>query len=216
VPRPRPSAPERRPATAERPPLEIHRSPRRRRSASAAFRDDRIVVRLPAGLPPREEDELLAGLLRKVTDRHRADTSGGDEALVRRAAQLADTYLDGVRASSVRWSSRMGARHGSCTPDEGSIRISVDLARHPAYVRDYVLVHELAHLQVPGHSPAFHALVARFPQAERARGYLDGYAAGRFAAATGAADDGGAADPSGDDSAASGPEGAAGGVTAPS
>ena len=47
----------------------------------------------------------------------------------------------------------------------------------PAWVLDYVLVHELAHLIEPGHGPAFWALVSRYPRTERARGYLDGVAA---------------------------------------
>jgi hypothetical protein len=44
-------------------------------------------------------------------------------------------------------------------------------------VRDYVLVHELAHLLVPGHGPDFWSLVQRYPRTERARGYLDGASA---------------------------------------
>lgn len=177
-------APERWPATSEHPPVEIHRSARRRRSAAATFRDDRIVVRLPAGLASDEEARVIDGLVRKVTDRHRVRGAGGDAALAARADELADTYLDGVRATTVRWSSRMGARHGSCTPADGSVRLSAELARHPDYVRDYVLVHELAHLRVTDHTRAFHDLVDRFPDADRARGYLEGYLAGRFDAAT--------------------------------
>ena len=35
-----------------------------------------------------------------------------------------------------------------------------------------MLVHELAHLVVADHSPAFQVLVDRYPKAERARGFL--------------------------------------------
>jgi hypothetical protein len=47
----------------------------------------------------------------------------------------------------------------------------------PEYVVDYVLLHELAHLLVPGHGPRFWALLEAYPRTERARGYLEGVAA---------------------------------------
>ena len=46
------------------------------------------------------------------------------------------------------------------------------LAGEPAWVVDYVLVHELAHLSVRHHNAAFWKLVHRYPLAERALGYL--------------------------------------------
>jgi hypothetical protein len=65
-------------------------------------------------------------------------------------------------------------RWGSCTPADGTIRLSSRLRAMPEYVVDYVLVHELAHLVEPSHDARFWSLVARYPRAERARGFLEG------------------------------------------
>jgi predicted metal-dependent hydrolase len=48
----------------------------------------------------------------------------------------------------------------------------------PGYVVDYLLVHELIHLQVPDHGPDFELLLARFEESDKASAYLDGYEAG--------------------------------------
>jgi predicted metal-dependent hydrolase len=165
---------EHRPADGGRPPVEVVRSSRRRRSATAFVRDGRIVVQVPADLAADAQERIIQRLVDKVSGAARVREVGGDDELARRADALADRYLDGNRATSVAWSARMGRRWGSCTPTAGTIRISQALAAFPSWVLDYVLVHELAHLQAPGHGSAFHDLVARYPQAERARGFLDG------------------------------------------
>ena len=59
----------------------------------------------------------------------------------------------------------------------GTIRLSRRLVGMPTCVDDYVLLHELAHLLVPGHGPDFWAELAGYPRLERARGYLEGAAA---------------------------------------
>ena len=46
------------------------------------------------------------------------------------------------------------------------------MAFWPRWVRDYVLIHEMAHLVEPYQSPSFWALVNRYPRTERARGFL--------------------------------------------
>jgi hypothetical protein len=68
----------------------------------------------------------------------------------------------------------MRTRWASCTPAEGTIRISERLRDAPGWVVDYVLVHELVHLLVPGHGQDFWELVRRYPRTERAIGYLEG------------------------------------------
>jgi predicted metal-dependent hydrolase len=59
----------------------------------------------------------------------------------------------------------------------------------PDWVVDYVIVHELAHLIEAGHNDRFWRWVGRYPDAERAKAWLDGYsAAARLEPAGGSAD----------------------------
>ena len=58
-----------------------------------------------------------------------------------------------------------------------TIRLSDRLREMPTWVSDYVLVHELAHLIEANHSTYFWELVGRYPKTERARGFLEGFAA---------------------------------------
>ena len=100
-----------------------------------------------------------------------------DVRLLTRAQALSARYLDGAAVpSSVRWVDNQRARWGSCTPADGSIRLSRRLLGMPGWVLDYVIVHELAHLIVPDHGPRFWALVDGYPKTERAKGYLEGVA----------------------------------------
>ena len=160
-------------AAPGRPAVQVRRSARRRKTVSAYREGDTVVVLLPARMSRREEERWVAVMLQRVQARERRRLPPGDEELERRARQLARRYLDGaVEPRSVRWAGNMRRRHGSCTPVDGTIRLSDRLAAYPGWVRDYVLVHELAHLAVPDHSAAFWRLVGRYPLAERARGYL--------------------------------------------
>lgn len=129
--------------------------------------DGVLQVRVPVGLPRKEEDRLVAGF---VTRFERSRATGPIDVAVR-AAELSKQF-DLESARSVRWVGNQSSRWGSCTVHTGDIRVSDRLAAYPGWVLDYVLVHELCHLTVPDHSPAFWALVNRYPLAERARGYL--------------------------------------------
>jgi predicted metal-dependent hydrolase len=52
-------------------------------------------------------------------------------------------------------------RWGSATKD-GAIHFSVDLLKAPTDVIDYMILHELCHLRIKGHSHRFWDLVHRF------------------------------------------------------
>jgi predicted metal-dependent hydrolase len=80
--------------------------------------------------------------------------------------------------ASIRWVANQRSRWGSCTPVDRTIRLSHRLQQMPAWVVDYVIVHELAHLIEAGHNDRFWAWVARYPHSERAKAWLEGYSAG--------------------------------------
>jgi predicted metal-dependent hydrolase len=168
--------------------VEVRRSARRRRTVTAYRELGRTVVLIPAAFSPAEERRWVAQMVAKLQTREerRRRSLGGDTELMTRARALSAAHLDGAaQPLSVRWVDNQHRRWGSCTPADGSIRLSTRLRTMPEYVVDYVLVHELVHLIEPGHDERFWALVARYPRAERARGFLEGV---ELANAAGAAD----------------------------
>lgn len=157
--------------------IEVRRSSRRRRTVSAYREGDRTVVLIPARMSKAEEQRWITVMLDKLAAQESRRVLG-DAELAERAERLSAQYFDGrARPASVRWVTNQNTRWGSCTPAEGSIRLSHRLQGMPEYVVDYVLCHELAHLLVPGHGPDFWRLLEAYPRTERARGYLEGVVA---------------------------------------
>ena len=167
-------------ARTRKPVVEVRRSQRRRRTVSAYRDGERVVVLIPDRFSRAEETEWVERMLARLAAREERIRRTDDELLAR-ARRLTARYLpdhvDDVLPASVRWVTNQNGRWGSCTPDDGTIRISHRIQEMPDWVIDYVLLHELAHLVVPSHSPSFWELVARYPKSERARGYLEGISA---------------------------------------
>jgi predicted metal-dependent hydrolase len=152
--------------------IEFVRGTRRRKHVEAVLVGDRLRVSFPRWMSLAEAQRTAEELAERM--RRRIDPASIDVGA--RARKLARQY--GLpRPKTVRWVDNMRQRWGSCTPDDGSIRISSRLAAYPSCALDYVLVHELAHLLEPGHDPAFWAWVRRYPRTERAMGYLEGLSA---------------------------------------
>src|SRR5688500_8529677 len=160
---------------AKSPEVEVRRSRRRRRTVSAYREaDGRIVVLLPARFTRAQEREWVDTMVERIR-RSEARRRPSDEKLLSRARHLSQKHLAGLaRPVSVRWADNQQTRWGSCTPSDGTIRLSTRLQGMPAWVVDYVLVHELAHLLESGHNERFWKLVERYPRTERARGFLEG------------------------------------------
>jgi predicted metal-dependent hydrolase len=147
--------------------VEVVRSRRRRKTIQARRVGNVLRVSIPAHLSAAEEQRWVNEMLRRA-ERHQRPRSSDLEA---RARRLADRF-GLARPAEIRWVDNQESRWGSCTPSEGTVRISSKLATEPSWVLDYVIVHELAHLHVGGHGKAFWRLVNRYPLAERARGFL--------------------------------------------
>ncbi len=155
------------------PEIEVRRSERRHRTVSARLRDGKLVLYLPASMSPAEEARWVETMTKRFQARRLRRTLNSDGELQRRTAELNQLYFSGrLRWSSLQYVTNQNMRYGSCSPREGTIRVSSVLAGMPRWVRDYVLVHELAHLVEANHSQAFWSLVNRYPLTERARGYL--------------------------------------------
>jgi predicted metal-dependent hydrolase len=153
--------------------VEVVRSPRRRKTITAERRDGRVVVRLPAGLTLAEERTWVDRMVTRLTERDRLDRLNARRDLERTADRLNQRYFGGrLRWRSIRFVGNQRDRFGSCTPIDRTIRISDRVADMPSWVREYVVMHELTHLVVAGHTPRFWRIVRRYPLAERARGYL--------------------------------------------
>ena len=143
---------------------------------SARREGDTVIVFIPGWMSESEEtrwvDEMVRRLERSEA-RRRSPARAGDEALRRRSVELSRRYLESrAEPTTVRWVPTMSTRWASCTPADATIRISERLHDAPAWVVDYVLVHELAHLIEPSHNKRFWHWVDRFPKAERAKGFL--------------------------------------------
>jgi len=115
-----------------------------RRSTVARFDDELVIHR--ADRDPRPDAPVIEEWLRDLA-RARIDDAIAGHATALRVTPLSVT----VRDPRSRW--------GSASP-AGRLSLSWRLVLAPAEALDTVVIHELAHLRIFGHGPAFWALVA--------------------------------------------------------
>ncbi|MCP4423103.1 MAG: M48 family metallopeptidase [Chloroflexi bacterium] len=153
-------------------PLEIIRSQKRHKTVSAKLKNGSLVVRAPASMSDEELTPIIEKLQKRLQRRIKPIPQTNEE-LEKAAQRLNRRHFKGQLCwKSIRFVKNQNKRFGSCTPSEGTIRISHRLTEMPKWVRDYVVMHELAHLKEANHGPRFWKLVNRYPLTERARGYL--------------------------------------------
>jgi len=159
--------------------VEVRRSKRAKRNVTAHRDNEKTVVTVPTRMAKRDIADYVNELVTRLDDRDERATS--QALLEQRARRLSKKYLaqdlfeTHVVPVSIRWVTNQNARWGSCTPGEGTIRISHRMVRMPAFVIDSVIVHELIHLLIADHSEAFYELMNKYPDHEKAKAYLDGF-----------------------------------------
>jgi predicted metal-dependent hydrolase len=157
--------------------IEVRRSRQRRRTVSAYREGGRTIVLIPARFTVDEEHAWVDAMIRRLAAGDKR-LRPSDEQLLERACDLSRRFLGGLaKPVSIAWVTNQNSRWGSCTPADGTIRISARVKGMPSWVLDYVILHELTHLLQPGHGGEFWSLLEPYPRTERARGYLEGVAA---------------------------------------
>jgi len=135
----------------------VIRSTRRKKNISAYRQGGRIVVSIPARMSKADEREMVPQMVAKIRAQEAAATMS-EETLHNRVNELLTELAPEItlRPSSINWRG-MRERWGSCTGTDRTIRISDRLKGAPDYVVDYVLFHEVIHLQYFDHGPEFKA-----------------------------------------------------------
>ncbi len=160
--------------------VKISYSSKRKRTVSARTEGGVLLVAAPAAINKQYLDRIIESFKDKFERRRAKDDLRKGRSLRDVAARINKKYFGNkLNVSSIEYSSRQNKRYGSCDSRTGKIKISSRLKEMPLWVRDYVIVHEMAHLVEPNHGKAFCDIVNRYKLAERAKGYL--MAAGRYA-----------------------------------
>lgn len=153
--------------------VKVVRSARRRRTAAARMHKDTMYVHVPAKVSAERLESIIKDFKEKLQKKMLKARLNSAEDLTKRAGRLArQIFGRPLDVASIEYVTDQWSKFGCCDFRHRSIRISHHVAAMPSWVRDYVLVHELAHLVHPDHGSDFWALVNRYRLTERAKGYL--------------------------------------------
>ncbi len=153
--------------------IEVKRSRRRKRTISARLDDDIMYVYAPVDTPEKELHNIIKTFEKRFARRNLRRKLDKERNLREVFNKLNRIYFDGkIEIKSIEYVTNQQKRYGSCNHKKKTIRMSHYLARMPGWVRDYVIIHEMAHILEPNHSEAFWDIVYRYKLVERARGFL--------------------------------------------
>ncbi|MCK5346732.1 MAG: M48 family metallopeptidase [Candidatus Heimdallarchaeota archaeon] len=153
--------------------LEIVRSRNRKKTISARIVGDTMIVNAPFRVSEAELNKAIDSFKSRFKKSLLKKKLNQTQDLKIVAERINKEYFKGrLNIESIKYSTNQKRIFGSCNYKTKRIHISHKLAEVPGWVRDYVIMHELAHLIEPNHSKLFWDIVFRYKLAERARGYL--------------------------------------------
>lgn len=153
--------------------IRIVRSPRRRKTVSARLVSNILYIHAPMHISSERLDELTLHFKNKFQRDILKKELNKQQDLRVVADELNKKYFSGrLHIRSIGYVTNQETKFGCCNYKTGIIRISSMVASMPLWVRDYVVMHEIAHLVEPNHSKAFWDIVSRYKLSERARGFL--------------------------------------------
>ena len=153
--------------------VKIVRSKRRLRTVSGRLVENTLLVNAPLMLPQDRLEQIVAKFKLKFERKRLKEELGKSDDLLERAGKINEKYFaNRLKINSIEYATDQNTRFGCCNYRAASIRISHRVGLMPEWVRNYVVLHEMAHLIEPNHSSAFWDIVSRYKLAERAKGYL--------------------------------------------
>lgn len=157
-----------------------------RKTVALSVKDGEVIVRAPRGFSKKRIATFVEGhkdwiekklASQKVMIDKMDSLTPADISRMKKEAKVyftarAEQYAAfmGLKYSNLKITSAK-RRFGSCNSN-GVICFSYRLMLYPEAARDYVVVHELAHLVHMNHSPAFYALIARYMPDYKERKHL--------------------------------------------
>lgn len=153
--------------------VKVIRSRMRKRTVSARVVGKVMYIHAPMDISDEKLEKVIEDFKIRLEKRRIKKELNSGEDLERIGQRLNKRYFGGkVKVKSMKYVTNQHKRFGSCSHRTGTIRLSHRLAGMPEWVRNYVIIHEMAHIIEPNHSKSFWEIVSRYKLAERARGYL--------------------------------------------
>tara|TARA_B110000879_G_C11151420_1_gene504803 strand:+ start:1400 stop:2188 length:789 start_codon:yes stop_codon:yes gene_type:complete len=145
----------------------LHIEEKKRSSSGAKIKEDRILLSLDEKLFGVNKSEIIKTALSRVFAKKYKHE-------VEKRLELINKHYFGHAVKSLRLKYNK-SNWGSCS-NSGNINLSTRLLMAPQWVLDYVIVHELAHMNEMNHSKKYWAIVEKvYPEYKKAEKWLKAY-----------------------------------------